>query len=662
MTRGAKLFAAMASVLGIVLSSQLAYANPELDVENISDLPVVTCEDLFVPAGGSLVFEDSDVGHAQCVYDTAGGQVVFGWFFDGFIYSEQPDFAWIMYGPDAVVDFGEAQESQESFGDYFFWTDSRRDEVQPGFSFTDTASARWGLHFQDSITFSGPPQAISAMLEVLQDRIARLYQERDLMESREFNEGMFDPDAPRCADVWDGTGLAQEYELVTTGAFTFFLQCEVHLAGVNPYARDSFPVVRFSYFRLDPCVPEEFLQEQEFARSNYRFSEERDFGTYFFDSYGFAGIVAGEETDLEGVVFNDQNCGIYSGWPEAITRLINFFDGDSLQSSTSTDPGDQEAVAQAVSGEPLALSLPNPLTLASGVAALGSLALVGVTLVLRRLRSGSRPTEAPPTLSLHRQEPDMPAPNANRQALYVVSAALLVLASVFGPLLDPALRQGVLGGQFDVTRWAQLGGQWLVVALIAVVLGVVIAGSSSAIVGYTANIPLLVSSATGVVAGAVALGWPLGVGAVVPLVAVVMAVAAWETVSASRIRPLTLGLGGLILGALGLWTLADVGATTALWSEGVTQALLIGWGVLATSVALLSLPIRHLPGRVTMEKHPWMWAFVMGVGWWMLNLVADWGIISILLSSGVALLLVVVTVFFPARKRDIRDHNEVSSA
>jgi hypothetical protein len=499
----------------LVTGSSLAFADETDQDVWVVELPGIACEDLYEPPGGQLTQEDTGGGFSQCVFTSPQGVSVFGWSVMGFNFAADPWY--VTLGEESLVDMFGFSLTQESFG-VFYEVDKDSSEWIPYFQGTvDTTPERWGIHLDGRLEVFGSPQAIEAILASTAERRQLIQDQIDRDENPDTYQSEWDLSAPDCTDLWDGAGLAPGYELFTGSRFQDFVECWVIVTGDNPYAYDSYPRLTFGYSLYQCPADLPLLRE---IMSFGEFQSEESFGLYSFYFGTTDPIVAGERTEYTGYYADEDDCALYSGWPEAIARMVDFRSGPGVTDQTESDS------TIALPKVPT-FSSPSVLDTTSAVGALAALVMASLLLavgrpLITRLPSGHSPTS-----------PASPAP-----------------ATLPAP--------GVPGRDSGLPHH----------------------------------------------------------------------------------RRRTLLLWGLTLVSLALLTAVGANSVFGLVSGSIEQAALIALGVVATSTALLVLPIRRFPGAGVWQSHPVMWTIAMVLSWWMVTLV--WGMSALVTSISTAVALAAV--------------------
>lgn len=624
----------------LVTNPATAWANDNLEFEDMSDLPVLACSELYTPNSGVLSYEDVGFAHALCVYDTPAGAVVFSWTEGRFGFSQEQ--IRTFQTPEELVSFMRASESSESFGAFYYW--ARENGNPPNFSsYVDTGSPEWGIHFRESAQYMGSAEAITQVVEATEVRLEYLNAARAVQESPEYNQQLWDLSAPDCADIWDSAGLDPAYELATRFKTEAYLECVVVESGQNPFAFDSYPIATFSFQNVcdDPAFAAEVTEQ---LAANYRLRQEESFGLFYFDFYGLANLVLGENTELQGEFVDQENCTIYFGWPEAISRMVSFR-AESESANGAKETESDSILLRSFSGDSLEISLPDlGHSRSLWGAAAGSVLAVGFLLlknVLARRSPHNEGHDNPESLNEDRLGVEAIATKSPAAPWFVFSGATIGMMIVV-TFVDPAFRASVLRGTLEGNALVEHLVLWVTPLLLLVAVAAIASlprgelkrsKSSSAFTALALGLVIL---------GAIGTGWPLTAGVTIPALLLLIAAAP------GRKRPnfgthRTLWLWIFLLLGLGLWTVLGVTQEVDLLPDWATQMGLITLGMLATSVAVMALPMRNSWGHVSLTEHPWMWAGAMALSWWMLIAVAGPNSVVTLSLTAIAIFGVAIT-------------------
>jgi hypothetical protein len=611
----------------VVTGSTVALAD-DFDPRDYWSLPGIPCDELYVPSGGEIVYEDTGYSWSHCSYDTPRGVVTYFWdFVDLWGGSAE---SWNVVTDEEGLEFSYSfQPSPESFGTYLEAPTDQREWAVYVSERTDTGSQRWGAHRDGGVWYVGPPEAISQMKDRLAERIGQLLEALRVMEDPASNQEFWDMDAPDCADLWDGSGLEPGLEVATTTRTREYVSCVVIPEGANPFARDLQPLAYFGYTLFDCRFgAEDLLQSVQF----YPFQQEESFGLFYFDQ-GYQPItVPGERTNLVGVYADVDDCALYNGWPEVITRMVDYRNssagGDGANTSGAMTAGSEPA-------EPLVYA-PQPAVSATSLfGAVSAVALVGILLLLRRFltpgKNSSSNTNAPTTATTESTKR-----LGARMTFVVLSGVVALIALV---IADPIVRNQFQTGVIDLTVFGQSLSHWgIPVAMATALGGVIVAGHSAP--GRLVQPRFFLVSGLVVVATLVVTVWPLVVSPLIPLIALMASFAVFG--STTHKRQTLLVWWGTILSSL-LFALGGTPLLGDVLPEWGQQVLLITLGLIASSTVVATLPIGQSPGATVYQTSPLMWAGAMAVSWWIVITLTGLGWLFIAIASVAALIAVLAT-------------------
>jgi len=609
----------------LVLGSSLAQAEETDEEVFVGELPGIACEDLYQPPGGQIIAEETGAGFSQCVFATPQGVSVFGWSVDGYSSSSEPWGLWA--DAETLADASGIEVSQETFGTFYeVVTDAREWRFDLG-GHVDTTPERWGVYRDGRLWVLGSPQAIDAILAGTEQRRQLIQENIDREEDPANYQSQWDLSAPDCSDLWDGAGLDPGYEVFTNSRNQDFVQCWVIAKGENPYAYGSYPVLEFGYTVLQCPADLPYLRG-----GFYDFESDESFGLYRFYLRDLGARVAGERTEYSGSFADENNCVLYSGWPEVIARMVDFRSGLEVTEEDDNASAGRDAPT---------FTPPSLVTTASALGALTALIMASLLLAVRKpltARHASRPSPTFPAPPIARSQSST---RTRRFWLVVCVTAMLALGTLF---ISPALVMAIIGGSLPSAALGNHFFIWATPVLALGILGVAIAAGAPR-AAPSVHWPLAIVSLVVLATGLALLLTQQVAGATLATLALLLAFAGWETGLREHRRHTMLLL---LLTLVGLALLTGVGANSmfGLFSGGIEQIALIALGMMVTSSALLVLPVRSFPGAGMWQSHPVMWAVAMVLSWWMVTLV--WGMVALVTAiySAVALGAVVLSHLF----------------
>lgn len=509
------------------------------------------------------------------------------------------------------------------------------------------------------------------MKGALTERAGLLLEMALIEEDPARNQRNWDLNAPDCSDFWDGEGLEPGLEVATFARYQYAVSCLIVAEGQNPFSVtqsgwfEPFHLAEFGYAAFDCVAGVEGTVELydvylgEFRTEYYPYQQEESFGAFYTRADGSRLVVAGERSDLQGIFIDADNCLAYLGWPEAIARMVAVNAGETLphQLGVDDEPGEAEVVV-AVSDTPVVFSTfvpPPPTSARSLTSAAVAIVAVVLLLVLRRftpLTANTVPVSStPPPGHTSPSRPDGDGredrSGARRGRRIAVIGALGLGITVVASAFDSAVRSSVTASIVDTGLVGEVLVRWGVpVALMA--LFATVAVTSLTGTGRLMHPVHGVVSAVAVVVGTVATGWGWLAIPLIPVLALMLSAGVFERV-AHHTKVLLLWLGAivsLIFYSLSLAPGAEGWLPT--WSG---QLVVICLGMVASSVALLSVPLPGFLGRDSYQTHPLMWAGAMVLSLW-LTLTLSGGAWPLLVAVGAVVVGVVVlsTVFFTGEK------------